>query len=392
MNSALHSIIFLPMMLGVAGAGAIWASNANRWSWAIVFFIAALFASYWAFRRIRAELNSRTALDLRLQNTEQHLSLVNKSSEDLEELGIRIMPIWKRHVSSSMESLEENIQSLTQCFSALEQKIQRVTGTAHFTDGDRTVTNSISSDKQSLQDLFNIITQIVESNKILFQKITKLTSYANNLDEMAEEVGSIAEQTNMLALNAAIEAARAGENGRGFAVVADEVRKLSTQSGETGKRIAEKTTSLNSAMNEMVHLISKSVDEETEVARSGEVIVDKIISHLTERTQQLEQEGSELLDLGIEVRSEIEQMLVAFQFQDRVHQILEQVCKSLDNISDLVSERKEQRKSGKPISSLDIEALLNYIKTGYTTTEQHKGHLPDQNVREVAASGDVNFF
>ena len=52
----------------------------------------------------------------------------------------------------------------------------------------------------------------------------------SKINDMAEQILVITDQTNLLSLNASIEAARAGEAGRGFSVVASEISQLSDSS------------------------------------------------------------------------------------------------------------------------------------------------------------------
>ena len=72
----------------------------------------------------------------------------------------------------------------------------------------------------------------VEEAMINLQSLTRI-------NDMAQKILEIANQTNLLSLNASIEAARAGEQGKGFAVVAQEIGNLAANSSTTAKQISD---------------------------------------------------------------------------------------------------------------------------------------------------------
>lgn len=313
--------------------------------------------------------------------------------DDIYVLFSQIAPIWQRHLQSCSEQMEDNISTLTEKFAVLATEMSQVTQVSYL-EGDNQVMHDDEDDRKKLENVEGKFTEIENSNNQLSEKISHLMQYTTELENMANQVGAIADQTSLLALNAAIEAARAGESGRGFAVVADEVRKLSSQSGETGAHIITTMGEVTGIVNELGKVSAQTNISITEAITSSQQVVDEVITHLTSRTDDLKEEGNKLLALSREVQGEIEQMLVAFQFQDRMSQIIEQVISSMSQMKELAEERHNARTSGEMLEQLDINGIIEAMKQDYVTSEQFVNHSNDGSGRneDSVAPSSISFF
>ena len=349
----------------------------------------AMFGGWWIWRRVVSPGAGAHGDDVGVDAS--RIDGPRDDAEDLERLGAEVLPIWRRHVESSRDHTEASIRDLSERFGVVVSELQAVSSHNHLGhDGDG-VLGSIDEDKQSLMTLFDRLRELVESNEQVLRRVEQLNDFTRDLATMAQEVGSIAQQTNMLALNATIEAARAGEHGRGFAVVAAEVRTLSSRSADTGERINHKTDELSRAMKATLDTAFRTSNQEAAAIRGGAEIIERVVAHLQQRTETLEGDGRELLSLNDKLAREIESMVVDLQFQDRVSQILSQVIDSLGEVEALVDTQRRERLEARPPTPIDVDALLAQMRMTYTTTEQHHAHAPTEDI-DVAAVGEVCFF
>jgi methyl-accepting chemotaxis protein len=204
---------------------------------------------------------------------------------------------------------------------------------------------------------------MIESKDELMVCIRELAESTIDMKNMANEVSQIAAQTNLLALNAAIEAARVGVHGRGFAVVAGEVRKLSQLSASTGKNIVERVSHVSSIINTAVATAERSSVQDRRVLEVSGNVVRDVLSHV----ENLGDSAEQMRKHGNIIRTDVENLLVSLQYQDRVSQMLTVVINDVNkmhqNVSHLGSEALP-----------DKEEWLKDLHATYTMREERVIH------------------
>lgn len=101
--------------------------------------------------------------------------------------------------------------------------------------------------------------------------ILTLNERLQQIGDITDAVGELAQQSKMLALNASIEAAKAGEAGRGFAVVAEEVRDLADQSRQATTQVQGILAEIHNAAARAV----RAVEEGNQAAERGAQLADR---------------------------------------------------------------------------------------------------------------------
>ncbi len=301
--------------------------------------------------------------------------------------------VWTTHLGTAQTQLQDATAQLLQGFDDILRELDSLIGpngthgpgheAAGGIDQRAAVLQRCESQLRSLLANFQ---GFVESREQVMGSVRTLTAASTGLRTMAEDVSKTARQTNLLSINAAIEAARAGPSGRGFAVVAGEVRRLSAESGETGRRIGQQVHAFGDVVNDALTRATQNTETDTQVIHASERTINDVVEQVDAAVAQLHSRAVEQSAQGELVKAQVEQLMVAFQFQDRVKQIMDQVHDSIHSATAVLQQALQTGQAP------DADAWQALLSAGYTTAEQRAVTSGEAAPAAPQATTETTFF
>jgi methyl-accepting chemotaxis protein len=263
-------------------------------------------------------------------------------NDALLALAGHVVEIWQHQAGLVRSQTEEAGLQVIDNFTSMIKEFDGagfggISGQCDANQEDTTI-SLLTLCERELSPVATTLAQVVQSKDALLSGVRELAEQTHELNAMAEQVSVIAAHTNLLAINAAIEAAHAGESGRGFAVVASEVRKLSQLSAETGKHIRQRVEQIGAAMQSTLLKAAAAAEADKGVIDVTGAVISDVLQHvraLGESCQLMRTHGGT-------IRRNVEDVMVALQYQDRVAQILEVLDSDMTRLRGLMADPPEQ--------------------------------------------------
>lgn len=312
-----------------------------------------------------------------------------------ERFAAMLAPVWSGHIETSRSQMESAVSSLSRRFAGI---VAGLDGAVHASDvggaSSQGIVQVFSRNENALDGVVQTLETAMSSKAELLRDVQQLERFIGELQQMAADVGLIAQQTNLLAINAAIAAAHAGDAGRGFGVVAQEVRKLSAQSAQTGRRIAEKVQAINGAIVAARDGAAAAAKREGETVQQSRQTIGQVLDEFRAVTDALVASSDQLKQESRAIKAEVSEALVQLQFQDRVSQILQHVKASIEQLPAEIRAQAPADPQPEALRPLDASGLLDALKSSYAMADEHETHGggPAGAKSAPAPAEEVTFF
>lgn len=324
-----------------------------------------------------------------------------KLTSTLRELHALITSHLNSVTTETNEAALNLIDQLRLIYDAMSHLLENVTENRKASDQMATGSQSTLVDNQeTMNRLQTYINSRIKEIDHDHQMASELQEQAGIMSDLTKLIESVAKQTTIVATNAKIEASRAGVHGQAFGIIADEVTKLSAQIGDSSKQIIQSIEQMGKSIDEKFKIKLDKAAQEEETGLLNQ-LQDQLVNMGKSYTQLEDFNRETLADINSSsenIKTKVNDSLMAIQFQDITQQQIEVILKSLHLFQQHLSDQTcislvDSGQQG------DEEFDIEKIRKLYVMKKQHDIHDKHHRAQRLHAnqpedkdSSDITLF
>ena len=145
------------------------------------------------------------------------------------------------------------------------------------------------------------------------------------VDELLDELRAMAKRTGTLAVDSSFHASNATIGQSAVISLADKIRAIAEEAHELTRRIRNNLKSIKGEMAGTYKAVRDSSTAAQVAAEQAKADVSQLNLTMMEKTKEVENTFGQINNLGKEIQSDINKIIMAMQFQDITQQKLEKL-------------------------------------------------------------------
>jgi methyl-accepting chemotaxis protein len=299
----------------------------------------------------------------------------------------QVVPVWQRQMLATREVADSGLSQLLEAFSGFSGSLDSLAGqlgSSTLAASPGAVDTAVQGEGTALGALLAPSRRAFVERDAAVAELGRCADAMSELQQLVKQAREIARHTRLVAFNAAIEAQRSGNpaGGGGSQAVANEVRMLAGRMTENAEQIDRLATGLHKGLAGSRRQGEISDTSPEELKMEIELRAREALNALMTALGASLQGSAAVQQASSQLRSQIDDAFVHFQFGDRVSQMLAILGNDMHNLVRWVSVNPYATQS-------DAAEWLAALEASYTTDEQRAEHHGNTHIE---SSGEAEFF
>ena len=298
----------------------------------------------------------------------------------------QVVPVWGNQLDVTRDTAAEGLGKLLESFSAMAGtlgSLGEILDNFSPTLDAGAVDNAVAGQAAALDTLLSASQRAFDQRDAAVAELIRCASAIDEVRQLGRLAREIGKHTRLVAFNASIEANRSGNgNQSGAQAVANETRTLAARMAEVGEKIERLVARLDRTLSPQ-RLSSEIADTTPDELRMElDLRARQALTGLLAAMGGAMHGSAEVKAVSRALSSQLEETFVAFQFGDRLSQMMSIVGNDMQNFARWVAANPYASQS-------DAAEWLSNLEASYTMEEQRSKHHGNVHIDR---GSEVEFF